>query len=423
MTAKSASGAAKLTLEPNSKATMMKTTETTDALVIGAGLSGLACAKVLAERNIPVTILEAKDRVAEPWRRRHPALRLNIHRHFAKLPGREAPSTDGTFLKRDTVISYLDDYADRIGAPIHFGAEVTAVERTQTGWRVSTTSSTYDAMHLVIATGRDRIPHIPDWPGRGTFEGELVHAGDIGDVSRFDGKRVLVVGAGNSGSDVLNHLARHDPAEVLVSVRHGPAVVPTRILGFPLHRLARVFAVLPEGILNTSFRITQRLFLGNLARYGLTSHPDGGGTRLLRDGVAFAIDDGFVAALKAGRSRVVPNVARFDRTRVWLADGTSRQPDVVIAATGYRPALDPILGHLGVLDESGQPRYPMGDADPSNPGLWFAGFEPIFTGYFDAAGIAAERIASAVAGKEAASHTPAKASYQPAVNTIAGERA
>ncbi|MGR3562586.1 MAG: flavin-containing monooxygenase [Heliomarina sp.] len=365
-------------------------------LVIGAGLSGLATARALSGRGLAVSVLEAKDRVAEPWRSRHPALRLNIHRKFAGLPGQPAPRTDGIYLKRDTVVGHLERYAAQLGAPIHFGTGVKEIVRVEDGWQVTTTNGVHRAAHIVIATGRESLPHIPDWPGRETFEGELLHVGDLGDVSRFDGKRVLVVGAGNSGTDALNHLAAHRPKTVMISVRHGPAIVPRSIFGYPIHGLARLFAALPVKLTDPAFKLTERLLLGDLRRYGLASHPEGGSTRLLRDGVTFAIDDGFVAALKSGRFRVVPQIERIDRSRVVLNDGTSRELDVIIAATGYGTGLEPLLGHLGVLDSNGWPNHPMGERDPDHPGLWFTGFKPIFTGFFDAAGIAAKRIASGI---------------------------
>ncbi|GAB5373594.1 MAG: NAD(P)/FAD-dependent oxidoreductase [Acuticoccus sp.] len=372
-------------------------TDQSNVLVIGAGLSGLAVAEGLSRRGIAVTILEAQPRVADPWRARHPALRLNIHRHFARLPGLRPPRRDGPFLTRDSVVDYLERYARHIGVPIRFGAEVTAITRAVAGWRVDTAIGTFGAAHVVFATGRDRVPVIPDWPGRDTFRGDLIHAADLGDAVRFDGKRVLVVGAGNSGADVLNHLARHRPAAIAVSVRNGPAVVPARVFGFPLHRLARVFAAMPTWLLDPAFRVTERLFLGNLRRHGLPSHPDGGGTRLIRDGVAFAIDEGFVRALKTERINVRPPIAAFEGAAVRFADGGSLTPDAIIAATGYATGLSQLLGQLGVLDERGRPKHPTGERDPDNPGLWFAGYRPLFAGYFDAARIAAERISTGVA--------------------------
>lgn len=375
----------------------MKARHFTPVLVIGAGLSGLACARALADRGVAVTVLEGRAGVAQPWRSRHPGLRLNIHRRFASLPGLAPPEGDGVFLKRDTVIDYLERYAAELGVPIRYGAQVEAVVRDATGWHVSSTAGEYSAEHVVFATGRDREPHVPDWPGRANFGGEVLHSADFGDAARFDGRRLLVVGAGNSGTDVLNHLARHRPSDVRVSVRHGPAIVPMRVFGFPLHRLAPLFARMPTAVLDPAFRITQRVFLGNLRRHGLPSHPDGGGTRLVREGVAFAVDDGFAAAVRSGRFRVVPELSGFEGDRVRFADGTTYAPDTVIAATGYRTGLDPLLGRLGVLDGAGVPRHPMGEADPANPGLWFTGFRPIYTGYFDAARIAGDRIADAVA--------------------------
>ncbi|MEO1159682.1 MAG: NAD(P)/FAD-dependent oxidoreductase [Pseudomonadota bacterium] len=366
------------------------------AIVIGAGLSGLTVAHELARRGIPVAVLEAQERVAEPWRARHPQLRLNIHRHFAGLPGWPMPDTDGAFVRRDTVVGYLESYAAGLDVPVRHGVKVTGIERAGPVWRLATEDRSYECEHVIFATGRDRIPHMPGWKGRDGFSGQLIHAADLGDVTRLNGKRVLVIGAGNSGGDVLNHLAQHEPAEVLISVRHGPAIVPTRVFGFPLHRAANLFAALPVFTLDPAFRLMQWLFFGNLARYGLTSHPDGGGTRLLRDGIAFAMDDGFVAAVRDGRFKVAGDITEFRRDTVVFNDGQVFRPDTVICATGYRTGLEPLLGHLAALDDHGVPLHPAGETDAANPGLWFTGYRPIFQGYFHAAIVSAGRIANAI---------------------------
>lgn len=111
----------------------MKAIAPSHIVVIGAGLSGLAAARELSRRNIPVTVLDARDRIAGPWRTRYPQLRLNIHRHFASLPGLPMTRNDGTFVHRDTVIEYLERYAASLNVPIHFGSKVKCIEKTELG--------------------------------------------------------------------------------------------------------------------------------------------------------------------------------------------------------------------------------------------------------------------------------------------------
>lgn len=263
----------------------MKPTQSENAIVIGAGLSGLAAAKELREKEIPVTILEASDCIAAPWRARHPKLRLNIHRCFARLPGRQMIRDTDTYLRRDAVVEYLTDYARELDALIHLETSVKAVLWENGGWHIETNKGEFHCSHLIVATGRERVKSIPIWPGMDEFGGTVIHAADFADPSEYDGKKVLVIGAGNSGTDVLNHLSRSNPAKVWVSVRHGPAILPTRVLRFPLHRLANLFAALPQWSLDPIFGIMQRMFFGNLRRYGLRRHALGGGTRMLKEGV------------------------------------------------------------------------------------------------------------------------------------------
>jgi putative flavoprotein involved in K+ transport len=117
---------------------------------------------------------------------------------------------------------------------------------------------------------------------------------------------------------------------------------------------------------------------------------------VLRDDSIPLIDVGFLQQLKAGRIVVVPAVESFEGDHVCLADGSRRRADVVIAATGYRRGLEPLVGHLGVLGPDARPRVRGGDTDPVAPRMWFTGFTNPISGMFRELGIDAKRIARAV---------------------------
>lgn len=365
-------------------------------VVIGAGASGLAVAHALHAAGIGVRVLEKMGHVAEPWRRRHPQLRLNTHRRLSDLPGMPMPKAFGGFPTRDDMVGYLEDYAAGTAVPIAFDVEVRKLDRADGGWRIETPAGIRVAAHVVIATGLDRVPYLPDWPGRDRFGGEIVHAADVGDVTRYRDKSVLVVGAGNSGTDLLNHLVRAEPRQLWVSVRHGPVVVPRHLFGFPTQRLSPLLDALPLAVADRLLELTSRLAFGDLRKRGLPRHPTGAATRLAHDGVAPAIDHGFIAALKRGAVGIVPEIDRFDDTGVRLIDGRTVTPDIVIAATGYRTGLDPMLGHLGILDETGTPTIHGPKQDPLAPGLWFTGMRPPLSGTLNAAGKTAYQIAAAI---------------------------
>ena len=374
----------------------MKHKNATQVIIIGAGLSGLTTAHALKKKGIHATIIDGASRIAEPWRARHPQLKLNIYRSFADLPGLPMSKKHGDFVPRDAVVEHLETYARQLDLPIQFETEARKITRKSNLWQIETTQGLFKADHVIIASGREKYPHLPDWPGRDSFNGEILHSANLGNIKRYAGRNILVVGAGNSGTDVLNHLSRIGTGKVWVSLRHGPTIMPTRLFGFPMHRLARQFAMLPLPLLDAMLTLTQRLVYGNLSPYGFRSHPEGGGTRLERDGITPALDDGFVDAVKRGQMQMVGETVAFDADSVRMRDGSSIKPDIVICATGYRSGLENWFADLGVLDEAGHPFFSAGETDPDHPGLWFTGFKPLITGFFDAASVAANRIADGI---------------------------
>lgn len=365
-------------------------------IVIGAGAAGLAAADALRGRGVPVVVLEKEFRLAEPWRRRHEQLHLNTHRALSVLPGLSYPSRTPAFPHKGAIVDYLERFATERRLAVEFGTTVERIERKDGGWLVHTAEGARRASQVIVATGRDRLPWIPDWDGIKSFQGRLLHAGEFGAAQAYAGKSVLVVGAGNSGFDVLNHLSGVDTKEIWLSARQGPSLLPKRVGSVAVHRFAGIMAQLPTSVVDTMISATQRLIFGDLTRYGLPPAPKGGASRLGAEQIAIAVDDGAVAALKAGRIQVVAPVASFNGKSVRLSDGKVIEPDVVIAATGYRSGLETMVGNLSVLDAKGVSKA-NGGTPTGQPGLWFIGMRPSLTSYFHSAGIQARAIARQIA--------------------------
>jgi cation diffusion facilitator CzcD-associated flavoprotein CzcO len=365
-------------------------------IVIGAGAAGLAAADALHSHGIQVVILEKELRLAEPWRRRHEQLHLNTHRALSMLPGLSYPPRTPAFPRKGVIVDYLERFAAERGLVVEFGTTVERIERKDGGWLVHTATGARRTGDVIVATGRDRLPWMPDWDGLQSFQGRLIHAGEFGAAQAYAGKNVLVVGAGNSGFDVLNHLSSVETGKIWLSARQGPSLLPKRVGSVAVHRFAGIMARLPTPVVDIMISGTQRLIFGDLTRHGLPPAPKGGASRLGAEQIAIAVDDGAVAALKAGRIQVVAPVASFSGKSVRLSDGKVIEPDVVIAATGYHSGLETMVGNLGVLDAKGVSKA-NGGTPTGQPGLWFIGMRPSLVSYFHSAGVQARAIARQIA--------------------------
>lgn len=351
-------------------------------IIIGAGAGGLSTAYALKRSGISATIVERSDKVGSSWRNRHPQLQLNTVRTLSHLPGLSLPANAGDFPARDTLIQYLEDYVQFIDVPIDYGVEVKQIQKTIKGWCVSTSKGDYEAPHLVVASGQDRVPYIPDWPGKSSYRGKILHSANFGDLRQYIDKRVLVVGAGNSGSDILNHLATINTKSVDISVRYGPTISPERKFGIPIQRLAPFLERLPAWAIDKFMAFSEKLTYGDLTKYGFQKHPLGGASRIQQQGITPAVDKGFVAALKAGRMEVVAEIKSFDETGVILMNGKRLEPEFVVCATGYNTGLENLFGPLAVLNETGLPLINGAESMEQAPGLRFIGMRPSLSGNF-----------------------------------------
>jgi putative flavoprotein involved in K+ transport len=368
------------------------------AIVCGAGAAGLAAGAMLRRAGVDTVVVERSDRVAASWHARHAALRLNTPGWMSTQPGYRATRRRyGEFPSRDRWIQYLEDYAAHHRLELRFGTEVQRIARDDGAWRVHTSGGPLEARAVVVATGFDREPHMPDWPGRERFGGELIHSGAYRDAGHYRGRDVLVVGPGVSGAEIAELLVKGGAGRVRVACRTPPHIFPRKALGVSVNVPGVVLHHLPLRIVDELLWATQRILHGSLARHGLGRPPVGLATQMATTHQAPAYDDGFVASLKAGRIEVVAAVEGFDGADVLLADGSRVQPEAVIAATGYRRALEPLVGHLGVLDARGMPLMHGPRQHPTAPGLFFTGYRGELSGQLRLMRFDARAISRAVA--------------------------
>ena len=367
-----------------------------EAIVVGAGSAGLAAAAALQGRGFETLVYEASDTIGSRWRSRYDELRLNSWRVMSNLQGHRMPRRYGRYPSRDDFVAYLEEYAEHQRLRICFNTNLVRVERAGELWRVETSTHAALARYVVIATGWDAVPHLPDWPGRDGFSPELIHSSHFRSAQPYQGCDVLVVGAGNSGIDIAGHLIAAG-ARVTVSMRTPPNLARREVLGLPGQPLLVLVADhLPKRFADAAFTLTQRLLFGDLTRFGLPPPIEGTYASFNRRLVNPAIDDGFVAALKAGRTRVVGEVERLDRSDVVLVSGEQLRPDAVICATGYRRGLETFVGHLGVLGPNGVPFAHWGAPEhPTARRLYFAGMWGQFSGEIRLGPVHARRIAHA----------------------------
>lgn len=371
------------------------TTRLDEPIVVGAGPGGLAAAYALKSVGRDPLLLERMDRVCSRWPGHYDGLHLNSPRWMSSLPGMPMERDLGAWVSKEDFIAYVERYAGWVSPRIEFGTEVGSISREDGGWRVETSAGPLWSSHAVVATGLNARPYVPDWPGRDGFEGELVHAVDYRNPAQFEGREVLVVGVGATGTDVVMELARGGTAPLSLSVRTPPLIFRRHVSAAILTQAIK-HARLPRVMVDVGSLMLHRMLWGDLTEIGLGRPSEGLGTSLRDRGHGATIDRGLVNAARKGCVEIVPAVERFEGPDVILADGRRVRPDVVLAATGQRTNLQDLVGHLGVLLPSGRPRHHGGETAPGAEGLHFLGYR-IPPGQLPDLGIDARAIARRVA--------------------------
>ncbi|MFF1345091.1 flavin-containing monooxygenase [Streptomyces sp. NPDC058322] len=374
-------------------------TEDRPVYVIGGGPGGLAAAAALRELGVRAVVLEKSGNVGASWRRHYDRLHLHTTRRRSALPGLAMPRRFGRWVSRDDVVRYLDKYAEHHELEVVTGVEVSRIDRAPDGrsWQLTATGGrVLTGRAVVVATGFNHTPRVPDWPGRDTFTGDLVHACDYRNPAPYAGKDVLVVGIGNTGAELAVDLVEGGAARVRIAVRTVPHIVRRSTAGWPAQLTGILVRRLPVRLVDRAGRLMARIAVPDLAAQGLP-RPDTGLYSRVKDGAIPVQDVGLIDAVKRGRVVPVAAVESFDGDAVVLAGGERITPDAVIAATGYRRSLEGLVGHLGVLDARGRPVVHGARTPKQAPGLYFTGFTNPISGMLRELALDARKIAKKAA--------------------------
>lgn len=314
-------------------------------VIIGGGQSGLAAGRAARDTGWDPVILEAGARPAGSWPGYYDSLTLFSPAGYSGFPGYAFPGRPDRYPTRDEVVAFLTGYADWLALDLRTGTRVVEVGPAGSGFEVRTENGdVLGADAVIAATGAFGNPVRPEFPGRAAFGGEVLTVAEYRSPARFAGRRVVVVGAGNSAVQVAYELS--ETARVSLAVRSPVQFVPQVRGGRDLHYWLHLLKLdlLPPSVL----------------------------ARLIKGTPVF--DTGlYQAALDTGRLDQRAVFSGFTETGVRWTDGTAEAVDAVILATGYQPFL-PYLKGSGALAPDGRPRHRHG-LSLTHPGLGFLGLE------------------------------------------------
>jgi hypothetical protein len=365
------------------------------AIVLGAGPAGLAVSACLKRSGVPFVQLDEADRVGVRWHRHYERLHLHTVRRLSSLPGYPMPSDWPRYVSRDKFAGYLSDYAAFHALSPRLGVHATRATREGGAWVVETSEGRLVAPNLIVATGYNRRPVVPELPGGASFAGELFHSGLYKNGKPYRGKRVLVVGAGNSGAEIALDLWEHGAISSM-SIRGPIHVTPRDMLGTPAQETAQLMAKLPPRLADAITLAILKRTVGDLSKWGIRRPELGPISQVVKQGRIPLIDVGTISLVKQGKIVVYPGIEKVDPRGVLFVDGRRADFDAIVLATGYRAALDELFPDAeSFTTERGYPRVHGAESPPG--GLFFLGFRNPLTGALNDIAREAERVAGSIA--------------------------
>jgi cation diffusion facilitator CzcD-associated flavoprotein CzcO len=348
--------------------------EKIENLIIGAGPAGLAVAGRMRKKGLDFEILESTKNIADRWHHHYDRLLLHTVKQLSHLPHLEFPADYPTYVPRAKLVKYYENYAKHFDLKPHFNETVISIKSEKEEWEVMTESGEkIIAENVIIATGINRIPHVPVFKNQEIFQGKILHSIDYKNTEPFERQKVIVIGMGNTGAELALDLSEKN-IDTTLAVRSPITIVPRDVNGRPVQLTARALAKIPFGIgdwLGTQIR---KVVIGDLTKYGVPLSKQHPVVQLRETGKTPVIDLGTVQQIKNGKIKIVGKIDRFFEKGILFESGEKKEFDAIILATGYRAKVEDFLENgKDFLDKYEVPKQPIGEG--KFKGLYFVGFD------------------------------------------------
>ncbi|KAJ4953635.1 hypothetical protein NE237_030467 [Protea cynaroides] len=346
-------------------------------IIVGAGPSGLAASACLTKKGIPSLLLEKSNCIASLWQHKtYDRLTLHLPKQFCELPFMGFPDDFPKYPSKKQFISYMESYVSHFSIEPRFGQRVESAEFDSSCglWRVRTQNMEYISRWLIVATGENAEPLIPDIPGINSFHGPVIHTSVYQSGADFRNQKVLVIGCGNSGMEVCLDLCSHNASPHMV-VRKAVHVLPREMLGFSTFGVAMALLKwFPLRLVDKFLLLMANFTLGNTDRLGLR-RPKTGPIELKNfTGKTPVLDAGALSQIKTGKIKVMEGVREITIRGAKFMDGQEKEFDSIILATGYKSNVPSWLKNCDFFTEEGMPRTPFPNGWKGVNGLYSVGF-------------------------------------------------